>query len=82
MVNEFMSYCLERPPEDVRWYLGNSAPSRLLQSWRSQDLPPQDAQGKWPLLENVFETEAEAFSEYVNQRWGLWGGRVAFVNVD
>ncbi|MDR0910432.1 MAG: hypothetical protein LBM77_11785 [Spirochaetaceae bacterium] len=85
MINEFMAYNLERPPEAVGWYLGDTAPRRIMNSWRKQDLPEQapvkgtsDGMG-WPGLITSFTREAEAFSEYVHTRWHLYGGTISFV---
>jgi hypothetical protein len=78
MVNEFMAYCLQQPVSQAgRYFGGNLAGVIAASPWRSSVLPPKDeASGTWPLLAKVFRTEAEAFSRYVNQRWGLEAGRV------
>jgi len=48
---------------------------------RESSLPAREeisAGGKrfWPDLAEAFTAEGEAFSRYVNQRWGLAAGRV------
>jgi hypothetical protein len=49
--------------------------------WRRSSLPEKeevtpDGRLYWPEIAAVFTAEAEAFSRYVNQRWGLAAGRV------
>ncbi|MDR2184062.1 MAG: hypothetical protein LBO80_00115 [Treponema sp.] len=77
MVNELMAYCLQQSPDLAAEYFGKTLPGRLEKSWRRQSLPAKDeAAGTWPELERDFAREAAAFSAYVDQRWGLSGGRV------
>jgi hypothetical protein len=49
--------------------------------WRRSFLPEKEttaADGKrsWPEIGAAFTAEGEAFSRYVNQRWGFAAGRV------
>jgi hypothetical protein len=78
MINEFMAHCLQQPVSQVPRYFGETLASRIDASpWRRGVLPEKDeAAGSWPELGRAFRVEAEAFSEYVNQRWGLSAGRV------
>jgi hypothetical protein len=77
MVNELMAYCLQQSPSLAAEYFGKTLAGRLEGSWRRQSLPPKnEAAGTWPELERDFAREAAAFSAYVDQRWGLLGGRV------
>ncbi|MDR2258010.1 MAG: hypothetical protein LBE14_02550 [Treponema sp.] len=83
MVNELMAHCLQQPVSQAPRYFGETLASRIHSSpWRREALPEKDeASGSWPELGRAFRIEAEAFSEYVNQRWGLSAGRVWDVQV-
>ena len=77
VVNEFMAHLLQQPPSQAGRYFGQTLPSRLESSWRRSVLGEKDeASSSWPALAAVFSAEAEAFSAYVNRRWGLAAGRV------
>ena len=78
MINEFMAHLLQQPVSRAGVYFGQTLPSRLESSPRRRGaLPPKDASGvSWPALALAFTAEAEAFSAYVNRRWGLAAGRV------
>jgi hypothetical protein len=77
IVNELMAYCLQQSPSLAADYFGKTLAGRLEGSWRRQSLPAKDeAAGTWPELERDFTRETSAFSAYVDQRWGLSGGRV------
>jgi hypothetical protein len=77
-INEFMAHILQQSDSQAAEYFGHYLPLRLLEStWRASDLPQKDeASGTWPALSTAFAVEGEAFSDYVNKRWGLAGGRV------
>jgi hypothetical protein len=79
VINEFMAHCLQQPASRAAPYFGRTLPERLAASARRRgDLPPKDdAAGNWPLLARAFRAEAEAFSAYVNERWGFAAGRVS-----
>ena len=83
MVNEFMAHVLQQPVSQAGRYFGQTLPARLETSpWRRAALPPKNpASGSWPALASAFTGEAEAFSAYVNRRWGLAAGRVRQVTV-
>jgi hypothetical protein len=83
MVNEFMAYCLQQSASAAGNYFGKTLAGRIDEnSWRRVVLPPKDeAAGNWPELAAAFTAEAEAFSNYVNRRWGLAAGRVRQVTV-
>ena len=83
VVNEFMAYVLQQPVSQISWYFGEFQPSRMIAAspWRKSSLPEKqelssDGKPFWPELAAAFTAEAEAFSAYVNQRWGLAAGRV------
>ena len=83
VVNEFMAHVLQQPASQAAWYFGEYQPNRMISTspWRSSSLPAKEeisADGKryWPELAAAFSAEGEAFSRYVNQRWGLSAGRV------
>ena len=77
LINEFMAHILQQSVSQAGRYFGQTLPSRLESSWRSTALPPKDeATDSWPALATAFIAEAEAFSAYVNKRWGLAAGRV------
>jgi len=83
LVNEFMAYILQQSVSQARDYFGRQLPQTLESSWRASALPPKDnASGTWPSLASIFTAEAEAFSSYVNRRWGLAAGRVWNVRVN
>jgi len=82
LVNEFMAYVLQQPISQASEYFGHNLPLRLESTWRVSSLPQKDeATGTWPALSIAFMTEAEAFSEYVKNRWGLAAGRVWGVQI-
>jgi hypothetical protein len=82
LVNEFMGHVLQQPVSQAARYFGTTLPSRLENSWRKQDLPPKDeATGSWPVLAEVFTREAQAFSDYAANRWGLAAGRVSLIRI-
>jgi len=77
MINEFMAHILQQPVSQAATYFGRALPQLLESTWRVSSLPPKDAAtGTWPSLAAAFTEEAEAFSAYVNTRWGLAAGRV------
>jgi hypothetical protein len=80
LVNEYMAHVLQQPVSQAGYYFGVTLPLRLETSWRRADLPPKDtASGSWPVLAEAFTREAEAFSAYVENRWGLAAGRVSLI---
>jgi hypothetical protein len=78
MINEFMAHILQQPASQAGRYFGTILASRIeASSWRREVLPEKDpAADSWPTLAAAFSAEAEAFSGYVNRRWGLAAGRV------
>ena len=83
VVNEFMAHVLQQPVSQIAWYFGEYQPGRMIavSPWREASLPEKEevsAEGRrfWPELAQAFTAEGEAFSRYVNQRWGLAAGRV------
>jgi hypothetical protein len=78
LVNEFMAHCLQQPVSRAARYFGETLASRINASPRRRGILPEkdEAAGSWPELGRAFRIEAEAFSEYVNKRWGLSAGRV------
>ena len=87
MVNEFMAYCLQQPVSQAGRYFGETLAGRIYETpWRRSALPPPEtAPGGdslvWPGIRRAFTREAEAFSAYVNRRWGLAAGRIRQVNL-
>jgi hypothetical protein len=83
IINEFMAHCLQQPVSQVARYFGETLASRLEASPRRRAALPEkdEASGTWPELSRAFRLEAEAFSEYVNRRWGLSAGRVRDIQV-
>jgi len=77
LINEFMAHILQQPVSQASNYFGRQLPQLLESTWRASALPAKDDDSaSWPALANVFVKEAEAFSAYVNRRWGLSAGRV------
>ena len=82
VINEFMAHVLQLPVSQAAWYFGDFQPNRMITTspWRKSTLPEReevrDGRRYWPDLAEAFTAEAEAFSRYVNQRWGLAAGRV------
>jgi hypothetical protein len=78
VLNEFMAHVLQQPVSRAGAYFGETLPGRIDASpWRRSALPEKDeAAGSWPELARAFHAEAEAFSAYAGQRWGLSAGRV------
>ena len=83
LYNELMAYILQLPVLEAGFYFGSTLPSRLENNpRRKDDLPFKDARtNTWPILASAFDREARAFSDYVEKRWGLSGGRVNNVSV-
>jgi hypothetical protein len=83
VINEFMAHVLQQPASQASGYFGQTLASRIdASSWRRTVLPEKDEQTlSWPVLAETFSAEAEAFSSYVNRRWGLAAGRVKNVRV-
>jgi hypothetical protein len=82
LINEFMAHVLQQPASEAGRYFGQTLPARLEETWRKAHLPAKnEANGSWPTLATAFTREAEAFSAYVNSRWGLAAGRVHLVTV-
>jgi hypothetical protein len=83
MVNELMAHCLQQPAIQAPRYFGETLAARIDASpWRREVLPEKDeTAGNWPELGRAFRVEAEAFSEYVNRRWGLSAGRAGYVQI-
>ena len=83
VVNEFMAHILQFSSASASWYFGEHLPNIILSRAprHRTSLPEREtrtSQGRrfWPELAEVFTREAEAFSAYVNRRWGLAAGRV------
>jgi hypothetical protein len=83
VINEFMAHVLQQPVAQAAWYFGEYQPNRMIAASprRRASLPEKEAvtaDGRtyWPDIAAAFTAEGEAFSRYVNQRWGLAAGRV------
>jgi len=82
VINEFMAHVLQLPVTQAAWYFGDFQPNRMITTSprRRASLPEReevrDGRPYWPDLAEAFTAEAEVFSRYVNQRWGLAAGRV------
>jgi len=83
VINEFMAHVLQQPVAQAAWYFGEYQPNRMIavSPRRRASLPEKEvvtADGRtyWPDIASAFTAEGEAFSRYVNQRWGLAAGRV------
>jgi hypothetical protein len=82
VINEFMAHCLQQPLSQASRYFGQNLPARLEGTWRREVLPEKDeASGSWPELASAFRKEAEAFSAYVNRRWGFTAGGIFRIRV-
>jgi hypothetical protein len=83
MINELMAYCLQQPVSQAARFFGEIQAGRLAElPLRRGSLPPRDeATGTWPEIARAFRAEAEAFSAYVERRWGLAAGRTLRVRV-
>ena len=82
MVKEFKGHILQQSVTGAAWFFGEFLPNRLLsESARfAAVLPPREEltrEGRrfWPDLAQAFTREAEAFSNYVNRRWGFAAGQ-------
>jgi hypothetical protein len=83
IINEFMAHVLQLPVPQAAWYFGEYQPNRMISAspWRASTLPRKEEltrEGRrfWPELAAAFTAEGDAFSGYVNQRWGFAAGRV------
>ncbi len=76
MSNELMAYCLQQSVSMAGDYFGKNLAGRIYANpERRRVLPARDPEtNSWPLLSELFTKEAQAFSEYVNHRWGLRAG--------
>jgi hypothetical protein len=82
VINEFMAHCLQQPLSQASRYFGQNLPARLEGTWRREVLPEKDEDsGSWPELASAFRKEAEAFSAYVNRRWGFTAGGIFRIRV-
>jgi hypothetical protein len=82
LVNELMAHILQQSVSGASRYFGQTLPAQLEDSWRKAHLPAKDeVSNSWPTLATAFTREAEAFSAYVNNRWGLAAGRVHLITV-
>ena len=82
MVKEFKGHILQQSVAGASWFFGEFLPNRLLsESPRFRAVLPareeltREGGRFWPDLARVFTAEAEAFSNYVNRRWGFAAGR-------
>ncbi|GHU09714.1 hypothetical protein FACS1894151_08050 [Spirochaetia bacterium] len=78
MINEFQAYVLQQAAAQAAAYFGENLAGTLYRHpWRFNALPEKDSRRDyWPEIAAAFTREAEAFSAYVNRRWGLTAGRV------
>jgi hypothetical protein len=83
VINEFMAHVLQQSGSQAAWSFGEYQPNRMISAspWRGNSLPRKEEvtrEGRrfWPELAEAFTAEGEAFSRYVNQRWGFAAGRV------
>jgi hypothetical protein len=83
VINEFMAHVLQQSVAQAAWYFGEQQPNRMIATspWRRSSLPEKAAVSSsgsqyWPDIASAFTAEGEAFSLYVNRRWGLAAGRV------
>jgi hypothetical protein len=82
IINEFMAYCLQQPASQAGRYFGEVLAGRVYDTpWRRSSLPPPETDPGgdspvWPGIRRSFTREAEAFSAYVNRRWGLTAGSI------
>ncbi|MCL2602471.1 MAG: hypothetical protein FWD91_06625 [Treponema sp.] len=80
VINEFMAYMLQLPASQASWYFGQHLSNRLYNEGFGHLLPAhyqmRDGMRFWPEIATIFTAEAETFSRYVNERWGLEAGRV------
>ena len=78
MIKEFKGHLLQQSVSQAAHYFGSTLPARLETRPMYRDsLPPKNpATGTWPVLSEAFRSEAEIFSRYINERWGLAAGRV------
>jgi len=78
MKNELMAYCLQQNVAGAALYFGKTLPERLSAfPQHLQNIPEKDEKSDtWPVLANLFTSEARSFSDYVKKRWGLEAGRV------
>ena len=83
VLKEFMAHLLQQPVAQIGWFFGEHQPNRMISAspGRAAALPERvetraDGRRFWPDLVRDFTAEAEVFSRYVNQRWGLAAGRV------
>jgi hypothetical protein len=88
MINELMAHVLQQGEREAGAYFGETLPNRMISRspWRESALPAESRLNSrgvryWPALERAFRAEAEAFSAYAGQRWGLSAGRVWRMNL-
>jgi len=83
VLKEFKGHILQQPVARIRGYFSRNLPSLLVDTEYSDALPPKDdLTNSWQVLADPFFMEGEAFSDYVNKRWGLAAGRVWTIAID
>jgi len=77
VLKEFASFLLQQPVSMAPAYFGRRMPYRITNPyWHAENRHLRDHTGAFPHFANMFTREAEAFSAYVNYRWGFAAGRV------
>jgi hypothetical protein len=82
VVNEFMAYILQQPTSQAGAYFGTNLAGQIAaHPWRYTVLPRRDSSGSYPELAVLFQTEAEVFSAYVQEHFGLSAGTVSRLHI-
>ena len=77
VLKEFASFLLQQPVSLAPAYFGRRMPYRIsCPYWHEAHQHLRTPTGMFPHFANMFTREAEAFSAYVNYRWGFAAGRV------
>jgi len=77
VVKEFKGHVLQMTVAGVKYYFGSTLPGFIEYTEFGAALPPKDRDSNsWPGIASIFERESQAFSAYVNRRWGFAAGRI------
>ena len=82
LVNEFMAYILQQPVSQAGSYFGRTLAGQIASHpWRYTVLPRPYNSGAYPQLTSSFQEEAQAFSSYVQEHFGLSAGNVSRLTI-
>jgi len=77
VLKEFSAFLLQQPVAHAPFYFGIRMPYRISnREWHEAHRHMRNPNGMFPRFADIFTREVEAFSAYVEYRWGFAAGRV------